>query len=142
MRNIFQQVIARGGYDLHGILKRIDEYHVEGKLSDADRAHLIAAARGDAAPVLDTAQEVQRLWQEVRALNARVEVLEGKPTAGGNAGSQDNAAEYVQPTGAHDAYFAGDVVTYKGGVYICIAPDGMACVWSPETLPAYWEALT
>lgn len=141
MMSIFQQVIARGGYDLHGILKKIDEYYVEGKLSTADREHLMAAARGDAAPVLDTTKEVQQLWQAVRELTARVAALE----AGGNQdGSTDNgstgdAPEYVQPTGAHDAYFAGDVVLYKGIVYACVAPDGVACVWTPYEMPSYWE---
>ena len=142
MKNIFEQVIARGGYDLNGILKRIDEYHVEGKLTDADRAHLIAAARGEAEPVLDTGKEVQQLWQAVRALTARVETLEGKLDADGSTGdNQDNAAEFVQPTGAHDAYFAGDVVTYAGSAYVCVAPDGVACVWSPDVMPGYWQVM-
>ena len=137
MKSIFEKVIARGGYDLDGILKRIDEYHVEGKLSDDERAHLIAAARGDAAPVLNTDAEVQQLWQAVRVLTERVAALEGNVAEGG--GAADDVAEYVQPTGAHDAYYAGDVVQYKGALYVCTAPG--ACVWSPESMPDYWEAL-
>lgn len=40
MVNIFKSVIARGGYNLSGILKKIDIYHVEGKLTDAERNDL------------------------------------------------------------------------------------------------------
>ena len=44
--------------------------------------------------------------------------------------------EWVQPTGAQDAYNKGDKVTYKGDHYISLI-DGN--VWSPEEYPAGWE---
>lgn len=47
--------------------------------------------------------------------------------------------EWKQPTGAHDAYYNGDKVTFEGSKYICIAPDGVACTWSPTQYPTYWE---
>lgn len=37
---IFKDVISRGGYNLSGILKKIDTYHIEGKLNDAERDEL------------------------------------------------------------------------------------------------------
>lgn len=45
--------------------------------------------------------------------------------------------EWVQPTGAQDAYNKGDKVTYKGRHYISLI-DGN--VYSPEDYPAGWEA--
>lgn len=51
----------------------------------------------------------------------------------------DEWPEYVAPTGAHDAYYNGDKVTFKGKHYTCIAPVGTACVWDPDTYPAYWS---
>lgn len=47
--------------------------------------------------------------------------------------------EWKQPTGAHDAYYKGDRVTFEGAKYICIAPEGVAVVWDPVTYPAYWQ---
>jgi hypothetical protein len=44
--------------------------------------------------------------------------------------------EFVQPTGAHDAYNKGDKVTYKGEHYISLID---ANVWAPDTYPAGWE---
>lgn len=44
--------------------------------------------------------------------------------------------EWVQPTGAHDAYAKGDKVTYKGKRYISLI-DGNA--YSPDAYPAGWE---
>ena len=45
MKAIFENVIRRGGYDLTGLLKNIDRYHVEGKLTDAN-ARSCTAKRG------------------------------------------------------------------------------------------------
>lgn len=44
--------------------------------------------------------------------------------------------EWVQPTGAQDAYKKGDKVTYKGDHYISLID---ANTWSPEEYPAGWE---
>ena len=44
--------------------------------------------------------------------------------------------EWVQPTGAHDAYAKGDKVTYKGKRYISLI-DGNT--YSPDDYPAGWE---
>ena len=141
MKSIFEKVIQRGSYDLNGLLKRIDEYHVEGKLTDEERAHLIAAARGDARPQLELAAEVQQLWAAVGELRAELAAIK----AGG--GVQDGVdeldiPEYTEPTGAHDAYYAGAVVRWQGQVYECVAPEGVACVWSPEVMPGYWAEVT
>ena len=40
MVTIFKNVIARGGYNLSAILKKIDTYHIEDKLSDTERDEL------------------------------------------------------------------------------------------------------
>ena len=44
--------------------------------------------------------------------------------------------EWIQPTGAHDAYKKGDKVTYKGQHYISLIDNNS---WSPEAYPAGWE---
>ena len=44
--------------------------------------------------------------------------------------------EFVQPTGAHDAYNTGDKVTYNGKQYISLID---ANVYSPDAYPAGWE---
>ena len=47
--------------------------------------------------------------------------------------------EWVQPTGAHDAYNTGDKVIYEGKVYESII-DGNT--WSPADYPQGWELIT
>ena len=50
--------------------------------------------------------------------------------------SLDEWPEWVQPTGAHDAYNIGDKVTYSGKHYVSVI-DGN--VWSPEAYPTGWS---
>lgn len=66
--------------------------------------------------------------------------MENKETEEPSEGiPEDEYPEYIQPTGAHDAYHTGDKITFNGKHYICIAPEGVAVVWSPDTYPAYWQ---
>ena len=64
---------------------------------------------------------------EVPALYQRVE-----------AAGEDGYADWVQPTGGHDAYKAGDKVAYNGKHYESLI-DGN--VWSPDAYPAGWKEI-
>ena len=44
--------------------------------------------------------------------------------------------EWVQPTGAHDAYNTGDIVRYNGRLYQSTMDNN---VWSPDTYPQGWK---
>ena len=138
MKSIFEKVIARGGYSLTGILKRIDEYHIEGKLTDEERVHLMAAARGDATPGMDVKQEIQLLWAAVREIQAELADKSGEIEDGID---EEDVTEFEFPSGAHDAYYYGSVVRYNDKLYMCIAPEGVACVWSPDAMPDYWQVM-
>ena len=132
MKHIFDTVIRRGGYDLSAMLARIDEYHISGQLTAAERDTLRELARSSAtaASGMDIPGEIQQLWAAVRALQAARD-----------NGSSTADPEFRQPTGAHDAYYTGAVVRWGGKVYECVAPEGVACVWSPEVMPGYWQSI-
>lgn len=132
MKTIFENVIERGGYDLTGLLNRIDSYHVMGKLTDAERDELYAKARAGArnALVYDVKAEIDALWAAVRALQGN---------SGSTATEEAQAhAEFVQPTGAHDAYNLGDRVSYNGKVYESVINGN---VWSPDVYPDGWNEI-
>lgn len=44
--------------------------------------------------------------------------------------------EWVQPTGAHDAYQTGDHVSFDGDEYVSLIDSN---TWSPTEYPAGWE---
>ena len=123
MKTIFESVINRGGYDLSGLLKKIDSYHIEGKLTDAEKDELYRKARGEAAPNVDVMAKLMELEDRVRKLES------------GDAPAQDDYPEYV----VGKWYYKGDKITYAGKHYVCVAPDGVVCTWNPDEYPAYWE---
>lgn len=131
MKTIFEQAISRGGFDLTAMLARIDEYHIEGKLDDEERDALYAAARAHAHPQYDYDAEIEALWAAIRALQEAID--------GGTGEMPEEWPEFAQPTGAHDAYHAGDQIAYNGKHYIC-KMDG--CVWSPDVYPTGWQEVT
>lgn len=133
MKSIFASVISKGDYDLAAMLQRIDTYHVEGKLTDAERDELYALARQAPEKHYNCEAEIERLWAAVRALQS--------PQNGDDAApdTTDDWPAYVQPTGAHDAYQTGAQVVYNGQKYRCIMDN---CVWAPDVYPAAWEVVT
>ena len=135
MKTIFEQVIARGGFDLTAMLARIDEYHIEGKLDDDERDALYAAARAHAHPQYDYASEIESLWTAVRDIRDRLTALEGESTEEPEEPT-DEWPEFKQPAGAHDAYYTGDKIIYKGKRYVCVMPENVACTYSPDVYPA------
>lgn len=131
-------VINSGNFELVDLLHRIDVLYADAKLTDDERGQLVDAAREHANPEASMApvmQRVEALEVSVRALESRVSALEV-----GEGGDEPEPTEeypdYVQPTGAHDAYNTGDKVTWKGKRYTC-KMDG--CVWDPDAYPAGWE---
>ena len=125
MKELFEQVIQRREYDLKALLTCIDQYHIEGKLTDDERQELTQAAREGATAEYDYVGEINALWAAVRALQQSI-----SPPVG------DEWPEFVQPTGAGTAYHVGDKVTFKGVHYVCRLPH---CVWSPADCPIGWQ---
>lgn len=125
MKTVFESVIRRGGYDLARMLERIDTYHIEGKLTDAQRDSLYTLARESADPAagLD-------LMAKVLELEQRVKALEGSSVLPGEV-----PADFVPGKW----YETGDRVLFEGSVYVCTAPDGVVCTWSPAEYPGFWE---
>lgn len=138
MYEVTKNVIRSGSYELSDILFKIDALWLQGSLTDAERMELIDMARAKA----DPSHSFAPLQEQIDALALRVAALESKVEPTDPDVPSDEYPEYVQPAGAHDAYHNGDKVTFNGKRYICIAPEGMAVVWSPDTYPDYWQEVT
>lgn len=144
MYEVFKSVITSGNFELSDMLTKIDTIWIQGQITDEQRTELINLARQNADPEQSYApleNQVNALFNNVLELSSKVIDLESRVTTleGGEpepTPEPEEYPEYVQPTGAHDAYNTGDKITYNGKKYVC-KMDG--CVWTPDAYPAGWE---
>ena len=129
MKVIIENVIKKGGYDLADLLSKIDTFFAEGKLTAEERDELYALARVKPEAQYNVKAEIEKLWLTVRAMQNGTTSGEGATT---------EIKDFVQPTGAHDAYNKGDKVMFDGKVYASTI-DGN--VWSPLVYPNAWEVV-
>ena len=140
MYEIVKSVIESGRYELSDMLKKIDTIWLQGDIAEDQRAELIDLSREKAVPENSYASlqsQIRVLFENYAELAAEIKAL--KEATEEDAEEAEEYPLYVQPTGVHDAYIAGDKVTYNDKHYICIAPEGVPVVWSPDVYPAYWQ---
>ena len=126
MRDIIKNVIEGGDYNLPDLLTKIDTLWAQGDLNDEERTELKELARSGAQPKAGV-----DFFAKLLELEARVKALE----SGRSEGAEPDAEDYVEGRW----YYNGDKCLWKGETYVCTAPDGVVCVWSPEAYPAYWS---
>ena len=127
MYQIIKNVIERGGYDLTAILQKVNTLWVNGNITDEQYDELLGLARGGA-QTKDSVDIIARL----NALESRVRALES------NTQTETPTEEYTEFV-VGKWYYNGDKCSFSGKNYICTAPIGTVCVWSPTDYPAYWE---
>ena len=91
---------------------------------------------GHAYAVNERLQYKNVLYRVVQAHTSQADWTPDKTPALCVVVSLDEWPEFVQPTGAHDAYKKGDKVTFEGKHYISLI-DGN--VYSPTAYPAGWQ---
>lgn len=126
MYAIILDVLNRGRYDLNGITNKINIFWAEGKLTDTERENLLNMAQGNADSLysVDVMKKLDELEQRVRAVEKKE-----------NTSTEETVADFVDGKW----YYGGDKCVFNGKIYVCTAPDGVVCVWSPEAYPAYWN---
>lgn len=139
MSNISIDISSRiqdGHFDLEEMISLINYYHIHSELTTEERENLIEEARSMAEEALevDPKSEILALWTAVRALQDEVALLRSGTAP--QTPLPDSFPDFIQPTGAHNAYNSGQGVTYNGKHYRSLI-DGN--VWSPDTYPAGWE---
>ena len=141
MFDLIKEVINSKDYKLEDMLYKINKMYIEEFITEQEKTELDNLVRENADPVNSYAplrEQIDNMYIKISNLENRVNALEN---TGGTEepGEEEDYKEFVQPTGAHDAYNAGKKIIYKGKKYICKI-DG--CVWSPDAYPAAWEEVT
>ena len=92
---------------------------------------------GKAYAVNDRAQYNGTLYKCIQAHTSQADWAPDATPALWKTVSVDEYPEWVQPTGAHDAYNIGDKVTYNGQHYVCTSN---ANVYAPDVYG--WDLIT
>lgn len=134
-------------YDLSDMLQKLSTLWLNNSITEEQYTEMVTLARDNAVPensYADVQTQINKLVTmieanqiEIRNLTDRMIVLEGGTPE--IPPEPEEWPEYKQPTGAHDAYYNGDKITYKAKHYICIMPNGSACTWPPDEYPQGWE---
>lgn len=128
MSNIYKiltDVLHSGNFDLGEKLESIQYYQVHGEITLEQMEELTALAREKAQPQYDPENDISQLIDRLRALEERVEKLEG--------------TEVVEKYPEYEAdrwYFSGEGVTFEGTKYTCIAKKTK---FSPAEKPKDWQ---
>lgn len=136
---IISNVIKSENYELNDMLRKIDTIWVQGSLTDEERGELVELAQSNADPARSYAplqEQINQAFDQIKALDTRIKALEAGGSEPTDPEPEDEWPEWVQPTGAHNAYSNGGKITYNGKHYISTM-DGN--VWSPDAYPAGWE---
>lgn len=139
MYSVIKDVLNKGSYELVDILNKINKLWVEGVLVEEERDELVNLARTNAIPdnsYADNTTQIANLFEYYQQLDIRLSRLENGQGGVEPIEPEEEWPEYVQPTGAHNAYRSGNRVMFQEKKYICQI-DG--CVWDPLTYPAGWK---
>lgn len=133
-------------YDLEEMIKvRLPELLVRGLITTEEYDELVVKAKENAsAKYASIEEQLQTLVSELKSLKAEVTQLKNRISElEGTESEEPTVDEYPvwkQPTGAHDAYYTGDKMTYTdGNKYECIAPGGYGVTYGPDVLPEMWK---
>lgn len=125
MYEIIKNVIESRIYELNDMIKKINIIWVEGGITDEQKDELISMAQENA----DYSQSVD-IMKKLNEIEERLRKLE--------EGGSEPSEEYPEYIVGH-WYYKDDKITFNGKKYICIAPDGQVCTWSPDEYPAHWQ---
>lgn len=146
MYNDIMTIINDGEYNLADLLHRIDVLYARGRLTDEEHEELTAKARENADQAVvypnveDRVTELETWRLDVEARLKKLEEDTGEVEPEPEPEPADEYPAWHTPTGAHDAYYKGDKMTYTDGKkYVCIAPDGYGVTYGPDVLPGYWQ---
>lgn len=133
-------------YDLEEMIKvRLPELLVRGLISTEEYDELVLVAKENAsAKYASIEEQLQAITIEFESIKTEIAQLKSKVLESeGTELEEPTVDEYPawkQPTGAHDAYYTGDKMTYTdGNKYECIAPGGYGVTYGPDVLPEMWK---
>lgn len=135
--------ISSGDFKLQAMLDKLTRLYIEDMLTKEEYDALMQLARDNANPDKDIEEntdivkqlmsKVTVLEQTVAAMDARIKKLEDPES------EPEEPVVTYEPYDPHKWYYKDMTCSFEGKNYICIAPEGVVCTWSPAGYPSYWK---
>lgn len=135
--------ISSGDFKLQAMLDKLTRLYIEDMLTEDEYDVLMQLARDNASPdkeVEENTDIVKQLMlrvteseQKLKDLEARIVKLEDPET------EPEEPVVTYEPYDPYRWYYKDMTCSLNGKNYICIAPEGFACAWSPVDYPPYWK---
>lgn len=135
--------ISSGDFKLQAMLDKLTRLYIEDMLTEDEYDVLMQLARDNANPdmeIVENADIIKQLMQRVTESEQKLNDLEARI-----AKLEDPETESKEPVvtyGPYDPnkwYYKNMTCSFEGKNYICIAPEGVVCTWSPAGYPSYWK---
>ena len=135
--------ISSGDFKLQAMLDKLTRLYIEDMLTEDEYDVLMQLARDNANPdkeieentdiVKQLMQHVTESEQKLKDLEARIVKLENPET------EPEEPVVTYEPYDPYKWYYKDMTCSFEGKNYICIAPEGVVCTWSPAGYPPYWK---
>lgn len=135
--------ISSGDFKLQAMLDKLTRLYIEDMLTEDEYDVLMQLARDNANPdkeIEENADIIKQLMQHVTESEQKLKDLEARI-----AKLEDPEAEPEEPVVTYEPYdpykwyYKDMTCSFEGKNYICIAPEGVVCTWSPAGYPPYWK---
>lgn len=136
MYESIKNIIEKGNYELADILEKINTVWLKSYITKEQMEELEALTREKANidNSIDVINKLKEIDSKMQEFDTRITKLEN-PSAEEPEEPEVTYPAYV----AGKWYYNGDTCSENGKNYICIAPEGQVCVWSPSEYPQYWQ---
>lgn len=136
MYESIKNIIQKGNYELADILEKINTVWLKSYITKEQMEELETLAREKANTdnSIDVINKLKEIDSKMQEFDTRITKLEN-PSAEEPEEPEVTCPAYV----AGKWYYNGDTCSENGKNYICIAPEGQVCVWSPSEYPTYWQ---
>lgn len=135
--------ISSGDFKLQAMLDKLTRLYIEDMLTEEEYDDLMQLARVNANPdkeIEENTDIVKQLMlrvteseQKLKDLEARIVKLDDP-----EAEPEEPVVTY-EPYDPYKWYYKDMTCSFEGKNYVCIAPEGVVCTWSPAGYPPYWK---
>lgn len=135
--------ISSGDFKLQTMLDKLTRLYIKDMLTEEEYDNLMQLARDNANPdkeIEENTDIIKQLMQHVTMSEEKLKDLEARI-----AKLEDHEVAPEEPTvtyeeyDPHKWYYKDMTCSFEGKNYICIAPEGVVCTWSPSGYPSYWK---